>query len=169
MSLLFFPTFFDTVIFLVLYVLIYNFALFLIFWTISQFNKLNVKTTYNLINLRSCPIAVATLTLLFFSIAGVPPFLGFFTKLLILISLLHTAFFFFYFAFIILLLFSLYFYMQNMRFLHTNTSSTNDYLVLTHSRTIISYIYITFMLSIIFSIGFLYLDDLYLFSTWLCL
>lgn len=165
---LFYPTFFETAVILVLYMLTYNLALFLLFWTISQFTHLATKTIYNLSSLRLHPSSVATLTLLFFSMAGVPPFLGFFAKLLILLTLLHSSFVFLYFAFFILLLFSLYFYMQNMRFLHSTLSNKKIY-PSTKTRLSVVYTYSNLIFSLFFMVGFAYIDDIFLITNWLCL
>jgi NADH:ubiquinone oxidoreductase subunit 2 (subunit N) len=138
---LFYPTFFETATTLVFYMLTYNLSLFLVFWTLSQYSQLTSKTIYNFADLRLYPAASATLTVMFFSMAGVPPFLGFFAKLLILLSLLHSGFFLIYIAFFVLLLFSLYFYMQNMRFLHTTATPRYGSLLSPRTRTTISYVY----------------------------
>ena len=166
---LFYPTFFETTITLVFYMFTYNLGLFLVFWTLSQFTNLTNKTIYNFTNLRLYPTATTTLTILFFSMAGVPPFLGFFTKLLILLSLLQSGFFLLYFAFFILLLFSLYFYMQNMRFLHTTVSNYHGVLSSPRVRVATAYVHWNIVLSLVMSIGFFYLDDFLLLISWICL
>ncbi len=52
--------------------------------------------------------------------AGVPPLVGFFTKLLVLLSLLNTSFYFLYVFYFVLLFLGLFYYMQNVRFLQTS-------------------------------------------------
>ncbi len=166
---LFYPTFFETCVLLVLYVCAYNLALFLIFWTLSQFVKISTKTIYNFSTLRSEPAAVVTMTIVLFSMAGVPPFLGFFTKLFILYSLLNTGFFYLYFSFFVLLIFSLYFYVQNIRFLHSLSPISLISSVTLEYRLPISYVYINLVLLVIFGCGFFYVDDFFLLLTWICL
>jgi len=55
--------------------------------------------------------------------AGVPPFLGFFTKLFIFVIILNASFFLIYWIFFLLLFLGLYFYVQNIRFLNTSYSA----------------------------------------------
>jgi NADH:ubiquinone oxidoreductase subunit 2 (subunit N) len=57
--------------------------------------------------------------------AGVPPFIGFFTKLFVFLSFLNKSFFFLVFYFTPIILLSLYFYMQNIRFIYTLCFSKN--------------------------------------------
>lgn len=166
---LFYPTFFETATILVFYMFAYNVSLFVVFWTFSQLTHLTSKTIYNFTTLRAHPSAIATLTIMFFSMAGVPPFLGFFTKLMILLSLLHSGFSLIYTTFFILLLFSLYFYMQNMRFLHSTAAPKHPHLTTPKIRTSISYVHWNIVLSFFILLGFFYLDDFLLLLSWVCL
>jgi len=59
----------------------------------------------------------STLIVTFFSLAGVPPFLGFFAKLLLFAAIFYTSNFFYFLLFIFLNLFFIFFYIQNVRFL----------------------------------------------------
>lgn len=95
--------------------------------------------------------------------AGVPPFVGFFSKLFILNIILNTNLLTLYFFLFILLLVGLYFYMQNLRFLHTSNKNSNDKPYLINERVPLSYYYfsITFMFFVIF--GVVYIDDFLLF------
>ena len=102
----------------------------------QQFVNSNFKTIYSFSEFKFNFFLISTITITLFSMAGVPPFLGFFTKLLILLILLNSNFFLLYIFFFALLFFGLYFYLQNIRFLHnTNTGKTfyNNSLNLTQS------------------------------------
>ena len=120
-----------------------------------------------LVDLKANQLLLFIATIVLFSIAGVPPLLGFFPKLLILINLLNSNFFFFYIFFFVLLFFALYFYMQNVRFLYsTGKSKINlSFLVSTRLSTIFPLLAIFIVITLIF--GIFFLQDLLLFFYWL--
>merc|ERR1711924_205682 len=60
------------------------------------------------------------LSISIFSIAGVPPFTGFLTKLFLINLLINQKLAYLYFLLFIILFVGLYFYIQNMRFLHSS-------------------------------------------------
>ena len=162
-----FNNFFESLINLFFYVLVYNFSLILLFWTLNQFINSNFKTLNSFSDLKYNFFSVFTITVLFLSMAGVPPFLGFFSKLLILISLINANFFLFYIYFFTLLFFGLYFYVQNMRFLYTSTASHLHYAFLPFVRVQVLYLYFAyaFLFSLIF--GFYFFEDLFFCTLWL--
>ena len=122
-----------------------------------------LKTLYSLTSLSYNSFMNFNITILFFSMAGVPPFIGFFSKLFILLILLNTSFFIFYFLFFILLFMGLYFYIQNIRFLQsTNYKSVNLPQVF-NERVLISYYYFSINFLFFIILGFIYVDDLILF------
>lgn len=83
----------------------------------------NFKTLYFFANFNFNWYLIGTLTILILSMAGVPPFIGFFSKLFILILILNNSFFLVYIPMVVLLLLGLYFYVQNLRFLHSTGST----------------------------------------------
>ena len=93
---LFLNSFTDTLVMLFIYMFIYNLSLIIIFWTLHQFISFNFKTLFSFADLKFNFYFVTSITITLFSIAGVPPFLGFFSKLLILLILINSNFFFFY-------------------------------------------------------------------------
>jgi NADH:ubiquinone oxidoreductase subunit 2 (subunit N) len=58
-----------------------------------------------------------TLVVIFFSLAGVPPFMGFFTKFFLFSSVFSSHHLAFFLLFLVLNLFIIFFYIQNTRFL----------------------------------------------------
>ena len=92
---------FDSLIILYTYLLTYNLSLIILFWTFHQFIILNFKTIYSFNDLKLDFFFTTVLTLILFSIAGVPPFIGFYSKLLILLLLMNSNFFFFYIFFLV--------------------------------------------------------------------
>lgn len=121
------------------------------------------KTIYFLNNLKFNTFITTVLTISLFSMAGVPPFLGFFSKLFILLLISSTNFFMFYIFFFTLLFLGLYFYVQNVRFLHTskfsNSFSQFDFQL---NQFYNYYLFSIFFLYFI-TFGFLILDDVILF------
>ena len=158
---------FDSLIILFSYMFIYNLSLINIFWTMQQFVNSNFKTIYSFSEFKFNFFLITTITITLFSMAGVPPFLGFFTKLLILLILLNSNFFLLYIFFFALLFFGLYFYLQNIRFLHnTNTGKTfyNNSLNLTQSSL---FFIVTFTILFFLIFGFIFSDDIILYFNWL--
>jgi len=163
----FFNTSLDSLVILFVYMFIYNISLVSIFWTLQQFISFNFKTIYSFSDLKFSFHFVISLTIVLFSIAGVPPFLGFFSKLLILILLSNSNFFFFYIFFFGLLFFGLYFYLQNIRFLYSTATGKFTYATSSNLRITVLYINITIIISIFLIFGFLFMDDIILYFYWL--
>ena len=109
------------------YMFVYNISLIIIFWVLQQFVNLNFKVLFSFNDLKLNFFLLISVTISLFSIAGVPPFLGFFTKIIILLSLINSNFLFFFTFFFALLFFSLYFYLQNLRFLYSTGYGSLSY------------------------------------------
>lgn len=157
---------FDTLVLVYTYLFIYNISLVSIFWTLQQFISFNFKTLYSFTDFKFNFFFTVVTTITLFSMAGVPPFLGFFSKLLILLSLINSNFFFFYIFFFGLLFFGLYFYVQNIRFLYSTGLGKINY---SHSLNLrISYLYFNYSSFFIFFIifGMFFMDDLLLYFNW---
>ena len=90
---------------------IYNISLFLLFATFFQFLNYGSQTLYSFSNLGSTNILTKIFIIVFFSMAGVPPFLGFFAKMIIFV-ILTTSNFFFLFFFFFTILFYFFFRMK---------------------------------------------------------
>lgn len=146
---------------------IYNATLIIFLWSILL-NIVNyLKTLYSFSNYSFDSFLLFFLTISLFSMAGVPPFIGFFSKLFILNILINSNFFTLYFFLFVLLLTGLYFYMQNLRFLHTSNHGFNNKHFLFIERTPLSFIYFSISFSFILIFGFVYIDDILLLFTWL--
>ena len=164
---IFFNNSLDTLVILFIYMFIYNISLIIIFWTLLQFISFNFKTIYSFTDLKFNFYFVTILSIVLFSIAGVPPFLGFFSKLLILILLINSSFFFFYIFFFGLLFFGLYFYLQNIRFLYSTGIGKLNYSYSPNLRISSLYFYITFFFIFFLIFGFSFMDDLILYFYWI--
>jgi NADH-quinone oxidoreductase subunit N len=165
--LLFLNSFTDTLVMLFIYMFIYNLSLIVIFWTLHQFVSFNFKTLFSFADLKFNFYFVTSVTITLFSMAGVPPFLGFFSKLLILILLLNSGFFFFYIFFFGLLFFGLYFYLQNIRFLYSTGLGEINYAHTYNIRISSLYFYVTFTFIFLLIFGFSFMDDIVLYFYWL--
>ncbi len=157
----------DTLVILFIYMFIYNLSLIIIFWTLHQFVSFNFKTLYSFSDLKFNYYFTTILAIVLFSIAGVPPFLGFFSKILILILLVNSNFFLFYIFFFGLLFFGLYFYLQNIRFLYSTGIGKLNYSHVTHLRITSLYYYTTLFFSFFFVFGFAFMDVIVLYFYWL--
>lgn len=107
------------------------------------------------------------LTIFLFSLAGVPPFLGFFNKLFILNLLVNSGFFLLYFLLFIILLFGLYFYMQNLRFLHSTNFGVISKPFLQNTRVPYTMYYYLLVLSFFLVNGVFVADEFIMFFSWL--
>jgi NADH:ubiquinone oxidoreductase subunit 2 (subunit N) len=164
---LFFNNSLDALVILFIYMFIYNISLIIIFWTLFQFISFNFKTVYSFTDLKFNFYFVTALSITLFSMAGVPPFLGFFSKLLILILLLNSGFFFFYTFFFGLLFFGLYFYLQNIRFLYSTGMGKINYANDGNVRMSSLYFYFTFTFIFLLIFGFSFMDDIVLYFYWI--
>lgn len=162
-----FNTSLDSLVILFIYMFIYNLALLGLFWTLHQFINSKNITLYSFSDFKFNYYFLTLITIIFFSIAGVPPFIGFFSKLLILITLTNSNFFFFYIFFFGLLFFGLYFYLQNIRFLYSTGTGKINYSSLTFLRITTIYYNYTLLLLLFILFGVFFLDDLLLYFYWL--
>lgn len=142
--------------------IIYNVSLFLLFSTLFQFVNVEFKSLYAFLDLGSYNFFSKVLTFLLFSMAGVPPFWGFFSKVFIFSLMCNSNFYFFFPLFLILLFISLYFYIQNIRFLNSTSASDFTPIVEGSQRSAVLYYHLaTFMLFFVF-FGAMYMEDLFL-------
>jgi NADH:ubiquinone oxidoreductase subunit 2 (subunit N) len=162
-------TFYTSNVLLFTYMFIYNITLILVFWIITSNLTSNMKTLYSFSSFSFDSHYLFFLTVAIFSMAGVPPFIGFFSKLFILNLLINSNLFLFYFIFFVLLFVGLYFYIQNMRFLHTSnlSYSNKQYFLNERNNIFINYFAVLVMFLLIFGVS--YLDDVLLLFTWMLL
>jgi NADH:ubiquinone oxidoreductase subunit 2 (subunit N) len=158
---------FENIIYLYSYLYIYNVTLIFFFWSFMNFIIIQYKTLFFLNNLKFNFFYTFVFTACLFSMAGVPPFLGFFSKLFILLIASASTFSIFYIFFFILLFLGLYFYIQNIRYALTSQFSNINL----PSQFQLIHFYNYYLLSVFFLIfillGFFFLDDVILFFTWI--
>ena len=99
--------------------------------------------------------------------AGVPPFLGFFSKLLVFVNNVNNDFFLLYSLLFIILFVGLYFYIQNIRFLHSTNYATMNYTYLGNERVLLVFTYFTIWVISFLILGSIAINDIDLFFQWL--
>ena len=160
---------FDSNVLIFTYMFVYNISLTVLFWSILNIVSSNFKTLHFFSGFSLSPFYLFTVTVLLFSMAGVPPFVGFFSKLFLIILLTSNNFFLLYSIFFITLFLGLYFYVQNIRFLHTTNLTSVDYQYTpsNNERSVILFFYTAIFILLLIILGFSYIDDLLLVFTWL--
>ena len=148
------------------YMFIYNLTSFIFFTTILQSPIANFKTMFSMSNLGSTSFFTKVLAISILSFAGVPPFLGFFSKLFVFVILAHSKIYSLFISFFVLIFIGLYFYVQNLRFL--NSSSHESFFSFIELSPRYNLIYLNTTSSAIFFLlfGFAYLDDILMISVW---
>lgn len=121
---------------------------------------LKLKTLYAFNNFSFSSYNIFLITVILFSVSGVPPFAGFFTKLLVFILNIANSFFLFYTLFFVIVFLSLYFYIQNIRFLHSTNYQTNQVPYIGNERLILTFFYLSIFLLIILISGFILFDEI---------
>lgn len=154
------------IIFVFTYLLIYNFTSFIFFTTFLQFVNTHFITLLSLNLLTQGNFLTKVLSLSLMSLAGVPPLLGFFSKIFVVILISTSNMWILFPPFFTLLFTGLYFYIQNIRFLHSTTTSNLPLAIELSLRVSLVYIYVSTLASFILIFGFSFVDDLILLSTW---
>lgn len=139
---------------------IYNLAVYLVFITLFNFISSSVKTIYSFIDLGSSNVFSKFLMISLFSMAGVPPFLGFFSKVFIFV-LVSNSNFYVLFPFLFILLFvGLYFYVQNIRFLNSTATPNFTPIVEGSQRVSPMFYYTSTLISFFLIFGLFFTEDL---------
>jgi len=98
-------------------VYIYIFILYIFFCLLFLYNLEHIKTINNLKVLAKHSLVGSTIVLIILSLSGMPPLLGFIGKFLLFLFLFFSQKYIYIIVFSILNFFSIYFYIQNLRFL----------------------------------------------------
>lgn len=149
---------------------VYNIALALFFLTLNQVVNAGFTTTFSLYRIPQGTSLSKNLLVSFFSMAGIPPFLGFFSKIAIFVIVANLYLFVLFPLFFLLLFSGLYFYIQNIRLILTSTnqlSFNNLYVQDVNTRRVTSLDFLGSLLNFVLLTGLIYLEDFLLYSTWL--
>ena len=146
----------------------YNFALALFFLTLNQVTNAGLTTTFSLYQIPQGTSLSKNVLISFFSMAGIPPFLGFFSKIAIFTVVTNLYLFVLFPLFFLLLFSGLYFYIQNVRLILTGTSQLsfrNLYVSDLNTRRSLSLDFMSCVLNFILLTGMTLLEDILLYSS----
>jgi NADH-quinone oxidoreductase subunit N len=157
----------STIILLYTYIFIYNLAIFLIFSSLFQVIHSELKTLHTLNDVFNGRLRRWLITVALFSMAGVPPFWGFFAKILLFTFYANSYYFLFFSILFILLFLGLYFYVQNIRFLHTTNMTQPTTIVEFNSRVTPILVLVNLINCFFLIFGFIITDDILILMNWL--
>lgn len=157
----------NTLVLIWSYMTIYNLSLYVVFLTFFQFLHSEYKTLQSFIDLGSLNFFSKVLIIALFSMAGVPPFWGFFSKIFLFTLLANSNFFILFPFFFILLFIGLYFYVQNIRFLNSTSGANFTPITEVTCRNTPLYYYLTFTFLFFLTFGVYFTEDLLLLVQWL--
>lgn len=148
--------------------MVYNFALTLFFVSLTQIFTGYLTTTFYLYNFPQGSFLSKIVMVALLSMAGVPPFIGFFSKVSIFAILVNSSLFLLFPVFFILLFTGLYFYLQNLRLLLTSTNQLDAkffYVTELQTRFATQIFLLGYFLLIILLFGIVFIEDLLLYSS----
>lgn len=142
-------------------VYVYVYLLYTFFCVLFLFNVAEFKALNSLKNFGKLNIATITTIMMLLSVGGIPPLAGFVGKFLILNFLLFKQFFYFIFLFSFVNFFTLYFYLQCLRFLVAK-EQTNVF-ILMHKRAFLNKVIliVIVVLNLFNFFGILFFVDLF--------
>ena len=155
---------------IIFYMVVYNLALALFFITLNQLANNSFTTTFSLYNIPQGTYLSKNLMISLFSMAGVPPFIGFFSKVSIFVILANSFLFLLFPIFFILLFSGLYFYIQNIRLILTSHNRLlqgklyNYDLALRHPYLVN---FVSYLICFVLLFSLFILEDTLLYSVWL--
>lgn len=145
------------------YMFLYNLSLMVLLWSVFTVITARFKTLHALAGFSFNPYHLLLATALLLSMAGVPPFIGFFAKLFVLGLLTNNSFFILYSQFFLVLFLGLYFYIQNIRFLHSTNPAALYHGYLQNERVCTVFYYTSLTILGVVLFGVFVLDDVLLF------
>jgi len=140
---------------------VYVYLLYTFFCILLLFNVAEFKTLNSLKNFGKLNVATITIIMVLLSVAGIPPLAGFVGKFLLLNFLFFKQFFYFAFIFSFVNFFTLYFYLQCLRFLIAKDQS--NVFVLINMRAFLNTVTVTVvvLLNLFNFFGILFFVDVF--------
>ena len=166
MVLLFRYDYLQTLTLLWSYVLIYNLSILPLFSSLFQLSITNIKTFNYFSTIGINSVLTKIILISFLSSAGVPPFVGFFSKIFIFTLLCNSNFSILFLILFLLIFTGLYFYMQNIRFLNTSNPLRGTLIFEKNVRLVLNFYYLILPNTLLLLLGFLILDDLIILIKW---
>lgn len=108
---------------IILNIFIYVILILNLFLLLFLFDLKYIKTLSDIKFINNLPFISIFVIVLLLSFAGIPPLLGFLSKFLMFLFLFFKKNYFYVFIFLFINMFSIYFYIQNLRFLISKNSS----------------------------------------------
>ena len=149
-------------------ILIYIYLLFLLFSIMLLFDIKNFLTLNEFRRFSGLQFFSISIIFSLFSIAGLPPFLGFISKFLMFFFLIYKQGFFFLFFFTIINIFIIYFYIQNVRFLFTTSTLCFFYFKSNHVFLNFNLILLSVLFSFFNFFGILFSEDFLIYIDNIC-
>lgn len=149
-------------------ILIYVYLLFLLFSILLIFDIKNFLTLNEFRKFSGLQFFTVTIILSLFSLAGLPPFLGFVSKFLMFFFLIYKQGFFFLFFFTVINIFVIYFYIQNVRFLFTTKSSCFFFFKSNHAYINFNLVFLAVVLNFFNLFGILFSEDFLIYIDNIC-
>lgn len=142
------------------YLIVYNVTNLLFFAIIFRLSTFSSKTFYSFNSLTPTSSLAKLLSLTLLSMAGVPPFTGFFTKIVVLSILSNSNFSILFITFFLLIFTGLYFYIQNIRFIQSKNKQILNNLILNNPQIDLLTSVYCLLIALFVLTGFMFLDDL---------
>lgn len=150
-----------------LYFFIYNLSVLSIFWLSILFFRSSLVYNFNVLNLNTNIFIKSFLSITFLSLSGLPPFVGFLSKILLITLLSPLNYAYSYIFVFIMFIFFLYFYIQNLKIILSESYHNGQFIFyrgqLKFKNPSILYL-ILFLFLVLFNI--LIFDDLLLLIEW---
>lgn len=150
-------------IFVFVYYLVYNIAVFSCFLIICRSMHGNFRTLSELKSISASGFLTFSFAVALLSMAGVPPFVGFFTKILIIKSLANSGLVPFLISFLIIVFIALFFYVQNLRFVLVPAPVASTASEHSESKTVLFSSFLIVVVNFFLITGALYMNDLFIF------
>lgn len=153
---------------ILLNIIIYIILIINIFLVFFLHDMRYFRTLNELKNLNSNQYVLVCTVLVFLSLAGMPPLLGFFGKFLTALFFLNKQQFLIFFLFVFFNFFVIYFYILNIRFLLTK--STKTFFFVKNFTVYYNFNIVTLLLffTILNVFGIFFLNDLIIFLNFIC-
>lgn len=154
---------------ILLNILVYIYLLFSMFSLIFIFDLRSFRTLNELKGFGNLQFFLMTCILILLSMAGIPPLFGFVSKFLMFIFILLKKNIFFFFFFSIINFFTIYFYIQNFRFLISK--SNNNFFFFNKNYVFINFnlVFILVIFNFFNFFGVFFVEDLLIFLDNICL
>jgi NADH:ubiquinone oxidoreductase subunit 2 (subunit N) len=140
--------------------LIYNLTLIFILILLGNFKNINIVYISDLKNIyKTNPLAAFSITLALASFAGIPPFIGFFSKFFILFTLFQSNYYFLTFIILFFNLISAYYYLRIIKVIYFENMGASENIVPFKTLKNINFKY--YVIAILFNVSLFFINTLF--------